>query len=473
MINRSKQKNTMPCQEPLLRINNFDEVSLGYSLEQAIDEAKRCLDCKHKPCISGCPVGIDIPLFINHIIDNKIDQAYQVIQMSSSLSAVCGRVCPQENQCEAVCVRGIKGEAVAIGSLERFAADFHFKNSKKLIKKPMPNGHKVAVVGSGPSGLSCAYDLAQKGYSVTVYEALHRLGGVLVYGIPEFRLPNEIVDQEIQTLKDLGVSFKTNIVVGSTITIDEIFELGHKAVFLGTGAGLPRFMGIEGEMLNGVYSANEFLTRVNLMQAHKDYSDTPLKQMDKIAVVGGGNVALDAARAAKRLGASQVIILYRRSLAELPARSEEIDHAQEEGIIFKLLANPIRIIGDKQGFVKSIECIKMDLGDLDNSGRRKPIAREGSEFLINADSIIMAIGTTPNPLIINTTKDLEATKSGTIITKDETGITSKEMVYAGGDVVTGAATVILAMGAGKKSAQAIDEKIRKDYKIKNQDLSCS
>jgi len=296
---------------------------------------------------------------------------------------------------------------------------------------------------------------------------------VLVYGIPEFRLPNEIVDQEIQTLKDLGVSFKTNIVVGSTITIDEIFELGHKAVFLGTGAGLPRFMGIEGEMLNGVYSANEFLTRVNLMQAHKDYSDTPLKQMDKIAVVGGGNVALDAARAAKRLGASQVIILYRRSLAELPARSEEIDHAQEEGIIFKLLANPIRIIGDKQGFVKSIECIKMDLGDLDNSGRRKPIARQGSEFLINADSIIMAIGTTPNPLIINTTKDLEATKSGTIITKDETGITSKEMVYAGGDVVTGAATVILAMGAGKKSAQAIDEKIRKDYKIKNQDLSCS
>ncbi len=460
MINKSKVKNQMPTQEPLLRINNFNEVSLGYSQEQAIDEAKRCLDCKHKPCISGCPVGIDIPLFINKIIEGETEQAYKVIQLSSSLSAVCGRVCPQENQCEAVCVRAYKGEAVAIGSLERFAADFHFANKKTKPKKPVSNGHKVAIVGSGPSGLSCAYDLAQKGYQVTVYEALHRLGGVLIYGIPEFRLPNEIVDAEIDVLRDLGVVFRTNIVIGSTLTLDDLFAQEFKAIFLGTGAGLPKFMGIPGEMLNGVYSANEFLTRVNLMQAHHSDSDTPMQSLNKVVVVGGGNVALDAARSAKRLGAKQVIILYRRSISELPARGEEIEHAQEEGVIFELLANPVEIIGNDKGFVTSMKCVKMGLGEIDSSGRKRPIVKIGSEFLIDVDTVIMAIGTTPNPLITNTNKDIEITRWGTIVTKDDSGQTTKECVFAGGDAVSGSATVILAMGAGRKSAQAIEKKIR-------------
>jgi len=461
MINKSLLKNSMPLQDANIRTHNFNEVSLGYSIEQAIDEAKRCLDCKNKPCVTGCPVEIDIPRFIKKIIEGQIEEAYQVIGESSSLPSVCGRVCPQETQCEELCVRGIKGEAVAIGRLERFVADFHHLNNPQLPSKPLSNNHKVAIVGSGPSGLSCAYDLALLGYKVTMFEALHIPGGVLVYGIPEFRLPKEIVRKEIKTLLDLGVDIETNVIVGKTITIEDIFEEGFEAIFLGTGAGLPKFMNIPGEMLNGVYSANEFLTRVNLMQAYHQSSSTPIQMAERVAVIGGGNVAVDAARCAKRLGAKEVSIIYRRSMKELPARLEEIEHAEEEGIIFKLLSNPVQIIGDERGFVQSIECVEMELGEPDASGRRRPIVKIGSEFILDVDSVIMAIGTTPNPLITSTTKGLDTDQWGCIITKDESGLTSKEMVYAGGDVVTGAATVILAMGAGRKSAAAIDLNLRK------------
>ncbi|MCF7931231.1 MAG: NADPH-dependent glutamate synthase [Acholeplasmataceae bacterium] len=460
MFNKSLVKNIMPLQDPLKRIENFDEVSLGYTLEQAIDEAKRCLDCKHKPCVNGCPVEIDIPLFIEKIGEGLIEEAYQIILQSSSLPSVCGRVCPQETQCEEVCVRGIKGEAVAIGRLERFVADYHHRNSNQKPNKPESNHHKIAIVGSGPSGLSCAYDLALLGYEVTMFEALHIPGGVLVYGIPEFRLPKEIVRKEIQTLVDLGVNIETNVIIGKTLSIEDLFEDGFEAIFLGTGAGLPKFMNIPGEMLNGVYSANEFLTRVNLMQAYHQSSSTPIQMAQRVAVIGGGNVAVDAARCAKRLGAKEVSIVYRRSMKELPARLEEIEHAEEEGIIFRLLSNPVQIIGNDQGFVKSIECVEMELGEPDQSGRQRPIVKKGSEFIIEVDSVIMAIGTTPNPLITSTTPGLETDRWGCIITKDDSGLTSKEMVYAGGDVVTGAATVILAMGAGRKSAAAIDQKLR-------------
>jgi len=460
MLNKSLVKNSMPLQDPQERITNFDEVSLGYTLEQAIDEARRCLDCKHKPCVNGCPVAIDIPLFIEKIIEGDMEAAYQVIGKSSSLPSVCGRVCPQETQCEQVCVRGIKGEAVAIGRLERFVADYHHQHHQEKTIKPKMNNHKVAIVGSGPSGLSCAYDLALLGYSVTIYEALHIPGGVLVYGIPEFRLPKEIVRKEIQVLKDFGVDIVTNVIIGKTLSIQDLFDDGFEAVFLGTGAGLPKFMNIKGEMLNGVYSANEFLTRVNLMQAYHQSTTTPIQMAQKVAVIGGGNVAVDAARCAKRLGAKEVSIVYRRSMKELPARLEEIEHAQEEGIIFRLLTNPVQIIGNDKGFVESIECVEMELGEPDQSGRRRPIVKKGSEFILNVDSVIMAIGTTPNPLITSTTKGLDTDKWGCIVTQDESGLTSKEMVYAGGDVVTGAATVILAMGAGRKSAEAIDKKLQ-------------
>ncbi len=460
MLNKSMVKNSMPLQDPKKRIHNFNEVSLGYTLEQAIDEAKRCLGCKHKPCVKGCPVAIDIPLFIEKIIEGDIEAAYQVIGKSSSLPSVCGRVCPQESQCEQLCVRGIKGEPVAIGRLERFVADYHHKHNHQETVKPLSNHHKVAIVGSGPSGLSCAYDLALLGYSATIFEALHIPGGVLVYGIPEFRLPKEIVRKEIQVLRDFGVNIETNVIIGKTLSIQDLFDDGFEAVFLGTGAGLPKFMNIEGEMLNGVYSANEFLTRVNLMRAYQQSSSTPIQIAERVAVIGGGNVAVDAARCAKRLGAKEVYMVYRRSMKELPARLEEIEHAEEEGIIFRLLSNPTKIIGNDKGFVQGIECVEMELGEPDDSGRRRPIVKKGSEFIIEVDSVIMAIGTTPNPLIASTTQGLDTDKWGCIITQDESGLTSKEMVYAGGDVVTGAATVILAMGAGRSSAKAIDEKLR-------------
>ncbi len=460
MLNKSMTKNIMPLQDPQVRILNFDEVSLGYTLEQAIDEARRCLDCKHKPCVKGCPVEIDIPRFIEKIIESDIEGAYQVILESSSLPSVCGRVCPQETQCEQICVRGIKGEAVAIGRLERFVADYHHAQKQKNSVKPQSNHHKIAVVGSGPSGISCAYDLALLGYDITMFEALHIPGGVLVYGIPEFRLPKEIVRKEIQVLRDLGVDIKTNIIIGKTLTVEDLFSDGYEAIYLGTGAGLPKFMNIPGEMLNGVYSANEFLTRVNLMHAYHQSSSTPIQIAQKVAVVGGGNVAVDAARAAKRLGAKEVSIVYRRSMIELPARQEEIEHAEEEGIIFRLLTNPIEVLGNDKGFVNGIKCVEMELGEPDESGRRRPIVKKGSEFELEVDSVIMAIGTTPNPLITSTTKGIETNKWGCIVTQDESGLTSKDMVFAGGDVVTGAATVILAMGAGRNSAKAIHQKIK-------------
>ena len=460
MLNKSMTKNIMPLQDPQVRILNFDEVSLGYTLEQAIDEARRCLDCKHKPCVKGCPVEIDIPRFIEKIIESDIEGAYQVILESSSLPSVCGRVCPQETQCEQICVRGIKGEAVAIGRLERFVADYHHAQKQKNSVNPQSNHHKIAVVGSGPSGISCAYDLALLGYDITMFEALHIPGGVLVYGIPEFRLPKEIVRKEIQVLRDLGVDIKTNIIIGKTLTVEDLFSDGYEAIYLGTGAGLPKFMNIPGEMLNGVYSANEFLTRVNLMHAYHQSSSTPIQIAQKVAVVGGGNVAVDAARAAKRLGAKEVSIVYRRSMIELPARQEEIEHAEEEGIIFRLLTNPIEVLGNDKGFVNGIKCVEMELGEPDESGRRRPIVKKGSEFELEVDSVIMAIGTTPNPLITSTTKGIETNKWGCIVTQDESGLTSKDMVFAGGDVVTGAATVILAMGAGRNSAKAIHQKIK-------------
>ena len=465
MANMSPKKNPMPHQDPQVRACNFNEVALGYTREQAIDEAQRCLHCKHRPCVSGCPVQINIPEFIAKVAEGDFEGAYQIIAKDSALPAVCGRVCPQESQCEAKCVRGIKAEPVGIGRLERFVADWHNANATEKPVRPASNGHKVAVIGSGPAGLTCAGDLAKKGYEVTVFEALHLAGGVLVYGIPEFRLPKAIVRKEVETLKELGVKVETNTVIGRAITIDELKEeFGFEAVFIGSGAGLPKFMNIPGENLKGVYSANEFLTRINLMKAYKDGADTPIQHSHKVAVVGGGNVAMDAARCAKRLGA-EVYIVYRRSDAELPARAEEVEHAKEEGIIFKTLTNPIEILGynnpeDKRdprnGSVSGIRCVEMELGEPDASGRRRPIVKEGSEFDIDLDCVIMALGTSPNPLIKSTTEGLETEKWGGIIA-DEHGLTSRENVYAGGDAVTGAATVILAMGAGKTAATAIDE----------------
>lgn len=454
-FNMSLKKNEMPTQDAFTRASNFNEVALGYSKENALDEAARCLNCKNMPCVEGCPVNIHIPEFIAKVREGDFEAAYQVIAKSSSLPAVCGRVCPQESQCEARCVRGIKGEPVGIGRLERFVADWHNEYCTETFTKPQSNCIKVAVVGSGPAGLTCAGDLAKKGYEVTVFEALHLAGGVLVYGIPEFRLPKKIVAKEVETLKALGVKIETNVVIGRTITIEELFEDGFKAIFIGTGAGLPRFMGIDGESLNGVYSANEFLTRNNLMKAYNIGSATPVMKTLKTVVVGGGNVAMDAARTAKRLGA-EVTVVYRRTEKELPARKEEIEHAIEEGINFKFLTNPLKINGEN-GWVKNISCQQMKLSEPDASGRAKPVPIENSEFLIDADCVIMSIGTTPNPLIKDTTKGLEVNKRGGIVINEETGLTTLEGVYAGGDAVTGAATVILAMGAGKTAAKAIDE----------------
>ena len=459
MPNMSLKKNEMPVQDPMVRNGNFLEVALGYTEEQAVNEAERCLNCKHKPCVGGCPVAIDIPAFISKIKERDFEGAYQIISKSSALPAVCGRVCPQESQCESKCVRGIKGEPVAIGRLERFVADWHNAHATEKPVKPESNGHKCAIIGAGPSGLTCAGDLARMGYEVTIFEALHLAGGVLVYGIPEFRLPKKIVQNEIENLKALGVKVETNVVVGRTIEVDELFAMGFEAIFIGSGAGLPNFMNIPGENLKGVYSANEFLTRVNLMKAYRPDSDTPIKHSKNVAIVGGGNVAMDAARSAKRLGAENVYIVYRRGMAELPARKEEVDPAEEEGIIFKTLTSPVSIIGDDHKFVTGMKCVEMELGEPDASGRRRPIVKPDSEFVLDVDCVIMSIGTSPNPLIRNTTKGLETNKHGCFIA-DENGLTSREGVYAGGDAVTGAATVILAMGAGKTAAKAMDEYIK-------------
>ena len=460
MPNMDPKKCPMPVQDPEVRNKNFSEVALGYTPEMAVNEAKRCLHCKNKPCVSGCPVGIDITGFIAKVAEEDFEGAYEVLSASSALPAVCGRVCPQENQCEGKCVRGIKTESVGIGRLERFVADWHREHFQGEPKMPVSNGHKVAVIGSGPSGLTAAGDLAKMGYKVTVYEALHTPGGVLVYGIPEFRLPKEIVRQEIDGLKKIGVDVETNVVIGRTLTIDELFEMGNEAVFIGSGAGLPRFMGIPGESLNGVYSANEFLTRINLMKAYKEGSKTPIQHAKNVAVVGGGNVAMDAARCAKRLGAENVYIVYRRGMEELPARKEEVEHAVEEGIIFKTLSNPIEVLDDGKGYVKGMVCQEMELGEPDASGRRRPVAKEGCTFTLDVDCMIMSIGTSPNPLIRSTTPGLETNSHGCIITNGDDGLTTREAVYAGGDAVTGAATVILAMGAGKHAAKAIDEYIK-------------
>ncbi len=459
-FNMDPKKHPMPSQDPLVRNKNFKEVALGYDEATAIEEAKRCIGCKHKPCVSGCPVAVDIPAFIALVAEGKFEEAYEVIQRTSSLPAVCGRVCPQETQCEGKCTRGIKGEPVGIGRLERFVADWHMAHSEAAPTCPMRNGHKVAVVGSGPAGLTCAGDLAKMGYDVTVFEALHMAGGVLVYGIPEFRLPKEIVRREVEGLKHIGVKIETNSVIGRVLTIDELKnEYGFEAVFLGTGAGLPKFMGIKGEGARGVFSANEYLTRTNLMKAYESDSETPIMHAKKIAVVGGGNVAMDAARCAKRLGADTVYIVYRRSEAELPARREEVEHAKEEEIVFKLLTNPVEILTDADDNVVGLKCIQMTLGEPDASGRRRPVEVEGSEFVMDVDCVIMALGTSPNPLLKQTTVGLETQRRGEIVA-DENGKTSLEGVYAGGDAVTGAATVILAMGAGKTAAKAIDEYIR-------------
>ncbi len=463
------KKHEMPVQEPQERAHNFKEVALGYTHQMAIDEANRCLHCKNKPCVDGCPVNIDIPSFIDYIKKDDIEAAYNVIHKTSSLPAICGRVCPQETQCESKCTLGIKFEPVGIGRLERYVADWHNENSKEAATVPASNGHKVAIVGSGPSGLTCAGDLAKKGYKVSVYEALHVAGGVLVYGIPEFRLPKAIVAREIENLKAMGVDVETNVVIGKTLTIDELFDMGNEAVFVGSGAGLPNFMGIPGESLKGVYSANEYLTRSNLMKAFREKDDTPIMKGGKVAVVGGGNVAMDAARTALRLGAEKVYIVYRRSMNELPARKEEVEHAEEEGIDFQLLRNPVEVLGynnpdnprdPKNGFVTGLKCIKMELGEPDAKGRRRPVPIEGSEFVLDVDTVVIAIGTSPNPLIKKTTKGLEVNAHGGIIVNEE-GLTSRTGVYAGGDAVTGAATVISAMGAGKVAAKAIDEYLSK------------
>ena len=468
MPNMRATKNPMPSQDPNVRNHNFDEVTLGYTAEMAVDEAQRCLHCKNMPCVSGCPVNIQIPDFIKKVAEGDFESAYQVISLSSSLPAVCGRVCPQESQCEGKCVRGIKGEPVGIGRLERFVADYHNEHCTEAPKAPEKNGHKVAVIGSGPAGLTCAGDLAKMGYDVTVYEALHLAGGVLVYGIPEFRLPKAIVQKEVDNLKALGVKVETDMVIGRILTIEELKEeYGFEAIFIGTGAGLPRFMNIPGENLKGVYSANEFLTRSNLMKAYREDSTTPIQHAKRVAVVGGGNVAMDAARTAKRLGAEEVYIVYRRGMAELPARKEEVEHAEEEGIIFKTLCNPVEILptdvsdprDPNYGWVSGIRCVEMELGEPDESGRRRPVVKEGSEFELPMDCVIMALGTSPNPLLKKTTPGLETKRRGEIAA-DENGLTSIEGVYAGGDAVTGAATVILAMGAGKTAAAAMDAYIK-------------
>lgn len=452
----------MPEQDPNVRNKNFLEVAMGYTEEMAMEEASRCLNCKNKPCVSGCPVNVRIPEFVAKVAEGKFEEAYEIITSTNSLPAISGRVCPQENQCEGKCVRGIKGESVSIGRLERFCADYHMKHSDAKAVKPQSNGKKVAVVGAGPSGLTCAGDLAKKGYEVTVFEAFHTAGGVLVYGIPEFRLPKAIVKKEVENLQDLGVEVKTNMVIGRVLSVDELFEMGYKAIFIGSGAGLPSFMGIEGEDLIGVYSANEYLTRTNLMKAYLDDYDTPIIKSKSVAVVGGGNVAMDAARCAKRLGAENVYIIYRRGMEEMPARKEEVHHAMEEGIIFKNLNNPVKILGDENGRVRAMECIEMELGEPDASGRRKPIAKEGSNFELPVDTVIMSIGTSPNPLIRSTTPGLDTNKRGCLVVNEDTMQTTREGVYAGGDAVTGAATVILAMGAGKQAAQSIDEYLSKN-----------
>lgn len=462
MPNMSLEKIPMPVQEPDVRNKNFDEVALGYTEEMAIEEATRCINCKNKPCMTGCPVQVRIPEFIAKVAEGQFEEAYQIITDTNGLPAICGRVCPQESQCESKCVRGIKGEPVAIGRLERFVADYHMAHEHDEAVKPESNGIKVAVIGAGPAGLTCAADLAKLGYEVTIFEAFHKAGGVLVYGIPEFRLPKAIVQAEVENLEKLGVKIETNMVIGRVLSIDEIMDMGYKAVFIGSGAGLPMFMNIEGESLIGVCSANEYLTRVNLMKAYDDDYDTPVLKSKKVAVVGGGNVAMDAARTAKRLGAEEVYIVYRRSMEELPARAEEVHHAQEEGIIFKMLHNPTKIIGDDNGRVTGMECIQMELGEPDESGRRSPIPIEGSEFTVNLDTVIMSIGTSPNPLLRTTTDGLEANDRGCLIVNEDTLETTRGNVYAGGDAVTGAATVILAMGAGKKAAEEIDRKIKSE-----------
>ena len=449
----------MPEQKPEVRARNFQEVTLGYSKAMAMEEASRCLNCKNKPCVSGCPVGVRIPEFIACVAAGDFDKAYDIITSTNGLPAVCGRVCPQEHQCEGKCVRGIKGEPVGIGRLERFVADYKMEQGNTKVEVPASNGHKVAVVGAGPSGLTCAGDLARLGYQVTVFEAFHVAGGVLMYGIPEFRLPKAIVQKEIKTLKALGVNIMTDMVIGKVLSVDELLEDGYEAIFIGSGAGLPRFMGIEGEALVGVCSANEYLTRINLMKGYLEEYDTPVIKSKRVAVVGGGNVAMDAARSAMRMGAEHVYIVYRRSEEEMPARKEEVHHAKEEGIEFLNLNNPVKIIGDENGRVCAMECIHMELGEPDESGRRSPIPMEGSNYNLEVDTVIMSIGTSPNPLIRTTTSGLEANKRGCLIV-DEAMCTTKEGVYAGGDAVTGAATVILAMGAGKTAAQSIDKYIQ-------------
>lgn len=460
MPNMSPVKTKIPEQEPNVRNKNFKEVSLGYTEEMAVEEAKRCLNCKNRPCMSGCPVNVKIPEFVALVAEGDFEGAYYKIKETNALPAVCGRVCPQENQCEKHCVRGIKGESVGIGRLERFCADWFMKNKKEKANIPESNGHRVAVVGGGPSGLTCAGDLAKRGYKVTVFEAFHTAGGVLMYGIPEFRLPKEIVQKEIDNLKAMGVDIETNMVIGKIFSVDELLQNGYDAVFVGSGAGLPSFMKIEGESLNGVYSANEFLTRINLMKAYKfPECDTPISVGKAVAVVGGGNVAMDAARSAKRLGAEHVYIVYRRSEDEMPARREEVHHAKEEGIEFRVLTNPTKILGTDDGWVCGMECVEMELGEADQSGRRRPVVKSGSEHILDVETVVIAIGQSPNPLIKNTTEGLKTEKWGGIIA-DDAGATSKEGVFAGGDAVTGAATVILAMGAGKKAAEAIDKYIK-------------
>ena len=459
MPNMSLTKVTMPEQKADVRNKNFDEVALGYTKEMAMEEATRCLNCKHQPCKKGCPVGVPIPEFIQEVATGNFEEAYKIITSENALPAICGRVCPQENQCEGKCVRAIKGEAVGIGRLERFVADYHMAHGNVPKLKIESNGIKVAIIGSGPAGITCAGELAKKGYQVTVFEALHKTGGVLSYGIPEFRLPKDLVQKEVDSVAALGVKFETNVVVGRSITIDELQEQGYQGIFIGSGAGLPRFQNIPGENLNGVYAANEFLTRVNLMKGYEfPKHPTPIKITDTVCVIGAGNVAMDAARTAKRLGAKNVYIVYRRGAQEVPARAEEVHHAKEEGIIFKLLTNPVKIEGE-DGWVKSMECVEMELGEPDESGRRRPVVKEGSNFIIETGTVIVSIGQSPNPLIRQTTPGLETQKWGGIIVDEASMKTSKDGVYAGGDVVTGAATVILAMGAGKTAAQAMDESL--------------
>ena len=453
--NMSPHKTGMPAQDPEIRKGNFQEVALGYTKEMAVSEAKRCLGCKKQPCVDACPVAVDIPGFIGRVAEEDMEGAYDILSQTNTLPAICGRVCPQETQCEVKCVRAVKGESVGIGRLERFVADVHLERAQEKPAKAESNGHRVAVVGAGPSGLTCAGELAKMGCKVTVFEALHMAGGVLVYGIPEFRLPKSIVRSEIEGLEALGVEIQTNVVVGKTLSIDDLFNMGYEAVYVGSGAGLPMFMNIPGESLKGVYSANEYLTRVNLMKAYRKDSTTPIQKSRRVAVVGGGNVAMDAARSAMRLGAESVYIVYRRSMKELPAREEEVEHAQEEGIIFKTLCNPVAVLGNEDGLVTGLRCVEMTLGEPDDSGRRRPVVKEGSEFELDVDTAIIAIGTSPNPLLSQTTPGLNINRWGCIVTEGDEGATSREGVYAGGDAVTGAATVILAMGAGKSAAAAI------------------